>query len=379
MTMSHSFSENRRPRDGVRSVVKSMPVRSPVLEVVDRVIGGATRWHLSVALLLIAALEAMVIANGVDTILPAEIAYRFSIMAFLTAIMVGLPLVIFTLDTIQRLDRTRRESRDQARMLDDRNAALAEAKADLHMRATALEEARWRAEEANAAKSEFLANMSHELRTPLNAIIGFSEMSLRQETLFGDFSQERTLEYAETVYRSGKHLLSLVDDLLDLSRIEAGSYDLTLEAVDLSDLIRDVKASLAHQATSRNQTIEVDRHGAPKAVMADARAIRQIMINLVSNALKYSDEGQSVRIAMSGEGADVLFRVIDEGIGMAPAETAQVLAPFARLSQAHIASGDSCGLGLSIVDALVAMHGGTLTLDSEKGVGTTASVRFRGA
>jgi len=355
-----------------------MPTRSPVLEIVDHVIGGAARWQLAVVMITLAAVQSVLIANCLDMILPAMTPARFSVTAFLTAVIVGLPIGMFTLDTIQRLERTKRASRDQAAILDDRNTALARAQADLRRRAEALENARLRAEEANTAKSEFLANMSHELRTPLNAIIGFSEMTVRQENLFGDFCTERTKDYAETVYRSGTHLLSLVNDLLDLSRIEAGNCDLTFEPVDIVDLMRDVESSLTTQATKRDQSIEIDHSAAPATVMADARAIRQIMVNLVSNALKYSHEGQAVHVEIRALDGGVLFQVTDRGIGMTPEETVHVLAPFARLSQAHIASGDSCGLGLSIVDALVEMHGGTLTLDSEKGTGTTASVRLRG-
>lgn len=351
-----------------------MPERSPFLDAVDRALGGASRCQLGAALIMLAAVESAFVANGLDALIPVGIPLRFSVMAFVTALIVGLPMVMFTLDTLARLERAKRASRDQAALLDERNIELARAKADLQIRAADLDDARIKAEMANAAKSDFLANMSHELRTPLNAILGFSEMIGQQKTLFGAYCPERTDKYAEAVHLSGTHLLSLVNDLLDLSRIEAGRADLSPERVDMETLLADVTGSLVPQASRRGQAIGIDAEAAPRTVFADPRAIRQILTNLLSNALKYSAPGQDVRIRVEGDALSTSFSVSDEGIGMTADETAIVLDPFTRVSKAHIASGDSCGLGLSIVNALVALHGGTLTLQSEKGVGTTARV-----
>lgn len=348
---------------------------SPLLDALDRLLGGGMkRRRFTAVLMALAALESMLVANALDAVMPAGMPYRLSIMAGMTAVIVGLPMVIFTLNIIQRLERTKQASRDQANLLDERNTALARAKADLQIRAAALEQARLRAEEANRAKSEFLANMSHELRTPLNAILGFSEMIMRQEVLFGEICSKRTEEYARSVHRSGAHLLSLVNDLLDLSRIEAGQSDLAPEPVVVADLMGELVTTFTPQAACRNQVIALHNECTAKTVTADPRALYQILVNLLSNALKYSGEGQTVRIEISETEGQIVFSVADEGIGMTREETMLVLKPFTRLSQAHIASGDSCGLGLSIVNALVTLHGGTFALDSAKGVGTTARV-----
>jgi len=375
MNANIHYSLPRRP-SGERTVASSMPRRSLYLDGVDRLVGGADRWQLAAALIVLAAVEAIFVGNGLDATLPASVPFRFSVMAFLTALIVGMPMVLFTLDALSRLERSKRASRHQATLLDDRNIALARAKGDLQIRAAALDDARIRAEMANAAKSDFLANMSHELRTPLNAILGFSEMTARQDVLFGGFCPDRTRDYAEAVHTSGKHLLSLVDDLLDLARIEAGKVDLVLERVSVETLLKDVTASLAPQASKRDQIIEIDIGNASRTVFADPRALHQILSNLASNALKYSKPGQRIRIRVTDDSdtPTTSFSVMDEGIGMTQDEAAIVIDPFTRISKAHIASGDSCGLGLSIVNALVALHGGILTLESEKGVGTTARV-----
>jgi len=360
-----------------RTVAASMPNRSPVLDAVDRLLGGAKRRHLGAVMIALACIEAVLVANFLVMLFPENFPYRFSVMAFLTALIVGAPMMLFTLDALHRLERARRAARAQAVLLDDSNRELTGAKAALLVRADDLDRARIVAEQANAAKSHFLADMSHELRTPLNAVLGFSEMNARQEALFGGFDPDRTTQYARAVHESGTQLLSLVNDLLDLARIEAGHADLTPEPVAVGPLVADVARSLMPTASKRRQTIETRMADAPETVHADPRAIRQILGNLASNALKYSDEGQRIVLSATGDGAGgTVFAVTDEGIGMTRDEIAIVLDPFIRLSKSHIARGESCGLGLSIVDALVTLHGATLTLESEKGVGTTARVRF---
>ena len=354
-----------------------MPDRSPFLDTVDRLLGGAKRRHLGAALIALACVESVFVANGLDALFPASFPFRFSVVAFLTALIVGVPMMLFTLDALHRLERAKRSARAQAVVLDDSNRELARAKAALIVRAEDLDRARIVAEDANAAKSHFLANMSHELRTPLNAILGFSEMNARQEALFGNFDHDRTTEYARAVHESGTHLLSLVNDLLDLARIEAGHADVTPEPVAVGPLMADVLRSLTPTASKRDQSVETRIGRAPDTVFADPRGIRQILVNLASNALKYSGEGQRVVLSVAGDGAGgTVFSVEDEGIGMTQEEIDIVLDPFTRLSNSHIARGESCGLGLSIVDALVDLHGATLTLESEKGTGTTARVRF---
>lgn len=347
------------------------PMRSDTLK---RLLGRLDLRHLGAAMIVLAVVEAVFLANPMVVALDGKTEFPITISTVLTTLIVSIPLVAFCIGTIYNLQSTRCASLRQAMELDERNAELARAKIDLQARADALEEARCKAEDANRAKSEFLANMSHELRTPLNAILGFSDMLRHQEALFGDFTTARTDEYAGAIHGSGQLLLSLVNDLLDLARIEAGRQDISLEPVDIKTLLEDVTLPLLPQATLRRQTVLPCLDQAPATVIADARSMHQILLNLLSNALKYSDVGATVRVEVTGDDRGVGFVVIDHGIGMTPENTEFVLAPFARASDTHIASGDSCGLGLSIVKALVDLHGGVLTLESEEGVGTTARV-----
>lgn len=330
--------------------------------------------YLGPVMIVLAVVEAVLIANLMMVLLEDVIAFPITTVTILTTLIVSVPLVAFCVGTIYRLQDATCASLRQATELDERNAELACAKIDLQARADALEEARCKAEDANRAKSEFLANMSHELRTPLNAILGFSDMLGQQEDLFGEFSSARTEDYAGAIHGSGQLLLSLVNDLLDLARIEAGRHELSLAPVEIEALLEGITLPLLPQATLRRQTVVSSLDQAPATVMADPRAMHQILLNLLSNALKYSDDGAIVRIEVTGDEWGVSFAVIDEGIGMTPENTEFVLAPFARASDTHIASGDSCGLGLSIVQALVDLHGGVLTLESEKDVGTTVRI-----
>ncbi len=330
--------------------------------------------HLGVAVVCIAVVEAVFLANVLEAVLKGWVPFHVTAVTTLTTLIVSTPLVAISISTIFRLDGARKAYCEQAVLLDQRNSELDRAKSDLQARAIALEEERRKADAANRAKSEFLANMSHELRTPLNAILGFSEMLGQQDTLFGGISSQRTEEYAGAIHGSGKHLLLLVNDLLDLARIEAGRQELFPESVEVEALIGEVILSLLPQTTLRGQTVETCLAHSPESLIADPRAMHQIVLNLLSNALKYSDEDTTVRVEVSGDARGTTISVIDRGIGMTREEAEIVLTPFARLSAVHIASGDSCGLGLSIVKALIDLHGGTLMLESEKGVGTTARV-----
>lgn len=235
-----------------------------------------------------------------------------------------------------------------------------------------------RAEEASRAKSEFLANMSHEIRTPLNAILGFSD-SMRQEIL-GPLGCEKYREYARAIHSSGLHLLDLVNDVLDLSKIEAGRYTLSRGVFDLSEVISNC-IQITREAVSR-KIIVVAEEVQPDLpmVFADARAIKQVILNLLSNAVKYSEEGGRVAVAASADGADIRLSVADVGIGIADTEIEMLTEAFfqGRTDQAYL-TNEGTGLGLAITDSLVKMHGGSLHIESTMGVGTTVSVLLPGA
>ena len=351
---------------------------------INRGLGTFDRRAVCLTMLSVAAGAAVFVARGFHLFFGGTVPDHVNAVAAATAVTVAAPLVIHSVCTIRRLDRARAAYREQAQILDQRNAALARVESRLRAsndslesrvraRTAALERARLAAEKANAAKSDFLANMSHELRTPLNAILGFSDMLRQREALFGEECGDRIDDYADSIHGSGAHLLSLVDDLLDLARIEAGRVEIVSERLDLDRLIEEVTRSLEPQATRRGQTIEARVECVSRYAEADARALRQILTNLLSNALKFSAEGAGVSLTVTDVRGGLSFAVEDSGIGMTPEEARAAIEPFSRLSQAHIASGESIGLGLSIVNALASLHGGTLSFDSEKGRGTIAT------
>lgn len=239
------------------------------------------------------------------------------------------------------------------------------------------------ADKANRAKSEFLANMSHELRTPLNAVMGFSEV-LRDQ-LLGPIGDPRYVEYAGDIHDSGAHLLDLVNTILDLSKIEAGQFDLTENWIDVAAEIHSTLRLIdmrAHEAGVRlKTTIEPDM----PAFRADRRAIRQMVLNLLSNAVRFTSVGGRVEVCLCRRnGQDLVMRVADTGIGIAAEDLSRVLEPFFQVTAAQTVERGGTGLGLPLVKALTERHGGTFALDSEQGVGTTVTLtlpaeRFRHA
>ena len=349
----------------------------------DRALADADAGIVFLFMLTMAAVLAVFVVRGLFWLCDDAMPSHVNFIAAVSAIIVAAPLVVHSLRAIRRLKRSKEAFREQAALLDQRNAELAAAEACLResneslesrvrTRTAALEKARVVAEEANAAKSNFLANMSHELRTPLNAILGFSDMLRQRRDLFGEAGEARVDDYAETIHGAGGHLLALVDDLLDLARIEAGRVDIVPETLGIERLLRDAMLPLAPQAEARGQRIEMQIDCASQYVVADARAIRQILINLMSNALKFSPEGSVVRVTVVDDAGGVSFKVTDTGMGMTADEALAAVKPFSRLSEAHIATGQSIGLGLSIVTALAALHEGSFALESVKGEGTTA-------
>ncbi|MBN8912114.1 MAG: HAMP domain-containing histidine kinase, partial [Rhizobiales bacterium] len=235
------------------------------------------------------------------------------------------------------------------------------------------DEARRRAEAGSKAKSRFLATMSHELRTPLNAIMGFSEVM--KDEMFGAHSAPIYREYANDIYDSGRHLLQLINEILDLSRIEAGRYELVEERAHLGDIAQDCRRLLALRASGKG--LHVDLSIAPDLpqVWIDVRAMRQICLNLLSNAVKFTPKGGAVAIvvAPTADGGQMLS-VRDTGPGIPAEEIPKVLQAFGQGSLAHETAEGGTGLGLPIVQNLIELHGGSFELTSELRKGTVVRV-----
>ena len=238
-----------------------------------------------------------------------------------------------------------------------------------------LKEAKESAERAYAAKSQFLANMSHELRTPLNAIIGFSEMMQRQ--LLGPIGTEKYLDYITGIRESGEHLLDLISDILDMSKIEAGKYELDLEEINISKTIKLAVHMMEGRALEYGIKIVTDAlQNNDLTVMADRRAFMQIILNLLSNAVKFSKDGGNIWIECLERPEFVSIKVRDEGIGIPANKLQCILRPFEQASSSYSRDHEGSGLGLAITKELVDIHGGTLLIDSTVNVGTTVTVRM---
>ena len=237
------------------------------------------------------------------------------------------------------------------------------------------DEARHRAESANVAKSRFLAQMSHELRTPLNAILGFSEVM--KSEIFGAHAVPVYKEYSADIHNSGVHLLNLINEILDLSRIEAGRYELNEEAVSLVHVVADCHHLLKLRASSRGITIhEVFEQGMPR-IWGDERATRQIVLNLLSNSIKFTPQGGEIwlKAGWTASGGQYLS-VKDTGSGIAEDEIPIVLASFGQGSNSIKSAEQGAGLGLPIAKSLIDMHGGTFTLKSKLRIGTEVIITF---
>jgi signal transduction histidine kinase len=273
----------------------------------------------------------------------------------------------------RRTNRYREALERRVGELEQTQQALQRQGAELTQIAERLFDARETERKANAAKSEFLANMSHELRTPLNTIIGFTEVM--QLESFGPIANARYAEYLEHIHDSGNLLLGLINDMLDLAKVESGKLDLDERPVAFDVVVDECRTLLEQRIGSGGLTFAVNmQQGLPK-VIADERKIQQILLNLLSNAIKHTPRKGRVTVeAWWDAPGPFAFTVADTGVGMAPEDIPKALEPFGQVGDPMISSEKGTGLGLPLTKALVELHGGTITLESELGRGTTATV-----
>jgi two-component system, cell cycle sensor histidine kinase PleC len=224
------------------------------------------------------------------------------------------------------------------------------------------------AELASRAKSEFLANMSHELRTPLNAIIGFSDLIQH----LGASNPERNIEYASNIADAGRHLLNIISDILDISKIESGTASLALEEHSIREVIEASVVLVRERIESKEQRLELRLARDLPALLVDSRRIKQILINLLSNAHKFTPaRGRILVVASRSADGGATIAVADTGPGMTPEELRVALKPFGQIRADHLRAHNGTGLGLPIANALAKQHGGSLHIASEPGAGTT--------
>jgi PAS domain S-box-containing protein len=239
----------------------------------------------------------------------------------------------------------------------------------------ALSQAKDEADSANRSKSEFLATMSHELRTPLNAIIGFADMM--QTEVMGPIGNEKYRSYTADIYVSGVYLLQLINDILDLTKAEAGMLELHEEVVDLKDVIEAVARLSSGSIKNGQLTVKIDLPLGLPLLRADERKTRQILFNLIGNAVKFTPAGGHIEVASRFDPqSGISITVADTGIGIAAADLPRILEPFVRLDSSVGRQHDGTGLGLPTTKALIELHGGVLKLKSTPGVGTEATVIF---
>ena len=236
-------------------------------------------------------------------------------------------------------------------------------------------QSRHEAENASSQKTDFLANISHEIRTPLNSIIGFSDIMIEER--FGPIQNERYREYLRDINKSGNHVLALINDLLDLSKIESGKLELEFEAVDLNEMVAESVALLQPQANSNRIIIRTSLSRAVPKVVADTRSIRQIILNLVSNAIKFSPTNSQVIVSTVYESnGEVALRIRDTGNGMSEAQIEEALKPFQQVHASEDEQNEGTGLGLPLTKALVEANRALFDLESQPGQGTIAHVQF---
>ncbi len=255
-------------------------------------------------------------------------------------------------------------------------ATLEKQKAELSIANANYQAEKERAEAANRAKSEFLANMSHELRTPLNAILGFSE--ILQNQMFGPLGSDKYDEYARDIHDSGQHLLNVITDILDMSKIEAGHMRISCDAIDLAPLIEETLRLTSISAKQKNVRVH-QQVSSGLSLIADRRAMKQILLNLLSNAMKFTNKGGQVHVRAKKRGGAVTLTIADTGIGIPRAALAKIGQPFEQVQSQYAKSKGGSGLGLAISRSLTRLHGGSMRIFSVEGKGTVVSVRIPAA
>ena len=238
----------------------------------------------------------------------------------------------------------------------------------------ALIETRDQAEQANRAKSRFLANMSHELRTPLNAIIGFSEVMKHE--MFGPVGSAKYQEYTRLIHESGSHLLELINGILDMSKIEAGKFELSEEVFDLEEVAQAAVRFVKMQSDRSGVLLRCEIAPSARIAFADKRAVKQILINLLTNGVKFTPRGGDVRVEAAARESGLEIAVVDTGIGISSRDLKRLGQPFEQVDGEHVRSKEGTGLGLALVKALAAMHGGEAMVESVLGEGTRVTVRL---
>ncbi|TMH08002.1 MAG: GAF domain-containing protein, partial [Betaproteobacteria bacterium] len=231
-----------------------------------------------------------------------------------------------------------------------------------------IEEKSRQLETASRHKSDFLANMSHELRTPLNAIIGFSEVLL--ERLFGELNDKQA-DYLNDIHSSGRHLLSLINDILDLSKVEAGRMELEPSSFELSEALSNAMTLVRERAQQHGIVMAQQLDAELGEIVADERKIKQILVNLLSNAVKFTPDGGRIDVRVSREGGNAVIAVHDTGIGIAPEDQAAVFEEFRQVGRDYTNKQEGTGLGLALTKKFVELHGGRIWLESEPGKGST--------
>ena len=260
----------------------------------------------------------------------------------------------------------------ESRRLQDHIVELESTKAALEDTSKRLGEALEQAALANRSKSAFLAAMSHELRTPLNAVIGFSELMTMEA--FGPLGCDRYKQYAGDIHESGTHLLALINDILDLSRLDTGDMTLQDDVVDLNDVVIASTRLMTGQAEKMGLKLSVQVAKDVPLIQGNARRLKQILINLLSNAIKFTSPGGAVALHVACRPHGIALTVQDSGIGMAPGDIPRALERFGQVDSRLSRKYEGVGLGLPIAKQLTEMHGGTLTIESELHVGTTVTV-----
>ena len=269
---------------------------------------------------------------------------------------------------------------DEAQYVDIHVTPLANGKTRLHVidradeetKLEALRQAQNNARRDSDDKTLFFAGVSHELRTPLNAIIGFSDMM--RSRLFGPLPGKYA-EYADLIHDSGQHMLDLIGDVLDLSKVEAGKYELSLDNFDVSDVVRSSAKMIRPAADAAEVALLMDLpENDPLLIQADRRAVRQILLNLMSNAVKFSNKGGHVTVKAKAKGRDMVMTISDEGPGMSAEDIARIGEPYAQGKQGAITTERGSGLGLSLVKSLTDLHRGQMDIDSTIGVGTIVKI-----